>query len=140
MWDTKHLARQLPALFRGRSTSLGDVYAALVGREMHDEVRLARTTPFHPSGMRTQCRGMRRSAAGARATAVLEMRSLSSSLAESEDSWHCTNDGAAARCEPSDIGSCMQSYAGCSQWHIGSMCRMHGTCYKRSCSCFEVCK
>ncbi len=50
MWDTKHLARQLPALFRGRSTSLGDVYAALVGREMHHEVRLARTTSCHPRG------------------------------------------------------------------------------------------
>lgn len=38
VWDTKHLARELPQLFRGRSTSLGDVYAALLGGGMRAEV------------------------------------------------------------------------------------------------------
>lgn len=133
MWDTKHLARQLPALFRGRSTSLGDVYAALVGREMHDEVRLARTTACHPrkSHSAGECRRVQQVHGQ---QPVLGMRSLLSSEGRSEDSRHCTNDGAAARCDMSDVRSCAQSYAGCSQRHTGSVCQMHGTCYKSLCS------
>ncbi|KAK9832693.1 hypothetical protein WJX81_000845 [Elliptochloris bilobata] len=38
VWDTKHLARHLAKLFRGRSTSLGDIHAALVGGLMRNEV------------------------------------------------------------------------------------------------------
>jgi hypothetical protein len=40
VWDTKHLARSLPQLFRGRSTSLGDIYEALLGGGMRAQVRL----------------------------------------------------------------------------------------------------
>jgi len=40
VWDTKHLSRSLPQLFRGRSTSLGDLYEALLGGGMRAQARL----------------------------------------------------------------------------------------------------